>query len=395
MRARPSRRCSRRSTTDSRTSRCWPTSTSRCCRRSPRATPTRSGSCRRRSGRPSRDSARRSVRSRASRRTPRARAPGRLRTSRWREPDDSKDRDLAVATEEVRKAIAAAEAATVSASRPRDVGGPAPAPAAPPQDPTSRQDRPPRESLGARRRRPRGRRGRVHQHRRRVGHADHVPDPARLRRPSGHGQRVQQHRPGAGLGQRRPRDAAGARGPAASGAAGWRPASVVGGLVGAVLLLVLPSEVFDAVVPALVALGILLVAIQPLLNARLAATAGGARRPRDGVLAARRTRGGCGRATALVGVYGGYFGAAQGIMLMGVLGAGLDDSLHRQNALKNVLASVVNAVAAVVFILVADVDWSIAGAHRSRVGHRRPGRCPGRPAAARRACCARSSSWSA
>ena len=65
--------------------------------------------------------------------------------------------------------------------------------------------------------------------------------------------------------------------------------------------------------------------------------------------------------TAVVGVYGGYFGAAQGIILMGALGFGLDETLHRQNALKNVMASVVNAVAAVVFILVAHVDWAIAG----------------------------------
>jgi len=159
-----------------------------------------------------------------------------------------------------------------------------------------------------------------------------------------------------------------------SGALGMRPelagqqrrvrrlasGSVVGGLVGAVLLLALPSEVFDAVVPALVALGILLVATQPLLNARLAAR----REARHGPAAASSPRPDAWwlwPGTALVGVYGGYFGAAQGIILMGVLGAGLDDSLHRQNALKNVLASVVNAVAAVVFILVADVDWWIAG----------------------------------
>jgi uncharacterized protein len=60
------------------------------------------------------------------------------------------------------------------------------------------------------------------------------------------------------------------------------------------------------------------------------------------------------------GVYGGYFGAAQGIMLLAILGLALPDDLQRVNALKNVLAGVVNAVAAVVFIVVADVAWEAA-----------------------------------
>ena len=61
---------------------------------------------------------------------------------------------------------------------------------------------------------------------------------------------------------------------------------------------------------------------------------------------------------AAISVYGGYFGAAQGILLMAVLGLGTHDSIHRNNALKNVLAGVVNGVAAVIFIVVADVDWA-------------------------------------
>jgi uncharacterized membrane protein YfcA len=61
------------------------------------------------------------------------------------------------------------------------------------------------------------------------------------------------------------------------------------------------------------------------------------------------------------GVYGGYFGAAQGVLLMAVLGIGVDDDLQRHNATKNVLALIVNGVAALVFIVVADVDWSAAG----------------------------------
>jgi uncharacterized protein len=59
------------------------------------------------------------------------------------------------------------------------------------------------------------------------------------------------------------------------------------------------------------------------------------------------------------GVYGGYFGAAQGVILMGILGIGIDDSLQRLNGLKQVLAGLVNAVAGVIFLFVADVDWTV------------------------------------
>jgi hypothetical protein len=57
------------------------------------------------------------------------------------------------------------------------------------------------------------------------------------------------------------------------------------------------------------------------------------------------------------GVYGGYFGAAQGVLLIGMLGVALDDSLQRVNALKNVLAALVNGVAAIVFVIVSHVAW--------------------------------------
>ena len=151
---------------------------------------------------------------------------------------------------------------------------------------------------------------------------------------------------------------------AVSGAVGWRrelsgqrgrvgrlaTGSTLGGLLGAVLLLVLPAAAFGAIVPVLVGLGIVLVAAQPLINRRIA-EAHLARGARD----ARWLW----PAVALTGVYGGYFGAAQGILLMAVLGLGTSDSLHRNNALKNVLSALVNAVAAVIFILVADVDWLI------------------------------------
>ena len=129
-------------------------------------------------------------------------------------------------------------------------------------------------------------------------------------------------------------------------------ASLVGGVVGAVLLLWLPASAFDAVVPVLVGLGIVLVVVGPWVNRRVAEAAAGGD-------AGSRERPWVWPAVAATGVYGGYFGAAQGILLIAVLGLGTSDTLHRDNALKNVLAGVVNGVAAVIFILVAEVDWAI------------------------------------
>ena len=63
----------------------------------------------------------------------------------------------------------------------------------------------------------------------------------------------------------------------------------------------------------------------------------------------------------MAGVYGGYFGAAQGVLLMAILGIGVADSMQRHNATKNVLALIVNGIAAVIFIFVADVNWPVAG----------------------------------
>lgn len=128
------------------------------------------------------------------------------------------------------------------------------------------------------------------------------------------------------------------------------PASILGGLSGAFLLLVLPESAFDAIVPILVGLGIALVALQPVIARRLAV-------PHD-----TQALGGpvAWIAVYLVGIYGGYFGAAQGVLLIAILGALVDSHLQRVNALKNVLAAVVNAIAAVVFIVLAPVDWGIA-----------------------------------
>jgi uncharacterized protein len=130
-------------------------------------------------------------------------------------------------------------------------------------------------------------------------------------------------------------------------------ASLLGGALGAGLLLWLPSGAFDAIVPALVGLGVLLVVIGPRVSRAVAARA--------------EARGGLPDhgaawvwpAVAGAGVYGGYFGAAQGVLLMAILGIGVADSLQRHNATKNVLALLVNAVAAVVFVFVAEVDWLV------------------------------------
>jgi uncharacterized protein len=133
-------------------------------------------------------------------------------------------------------------------------------------------------------------------------------------------------------------------------------ASVLGGITGAVLLLVLPAEAFNAIVPVLIGLGVLLVLLQPAISRRVAARAEsrGIARPVHGAV----------WVWVLVyatGVYGGYFGAAQGVLLMAVLGVGLTETMQRNNATKNVLALLVNLVAAVVFIFVADVNWAVAG----------------------------------
>ena len=132
-------------------------------------------------------------------------------------------------------------------------------------------------------------------------------------------------------------------------------ASALGGTAGAVLLLVLPSEAFDTIVPALIALGVLLVVTGPAISRRVVARA-----LRRGDTVAEHGSWWVWPAVAAAGVYGGYFGAAQGVLLMAVLGIGIADSLQRHNATKNVLAGLVNAVAALLFILVADVDWLVA-----------------------------------
>jgi uncharacterized membrane protein YfcA len=127
-------------------------------------------------------------------------------------------------------------------------------------------------------------------------------------------------------------------------------ASLVGGTIGAVALLKLPESAFDAVVPVLILVACALVVLQPWLSGRLARRDHAVAHGGPVVLAG----------VGLTGVYGGYFGAAQGVLLMGWLGLFLDEDLQRLNAVKNVLAGLVNAVAAIVFVLASEVAWDAA-----------------------------------
>lgn len=132
------------------------------------------------------------------------------------------------------------------------------------------------------------------------------------------------------------------------------PLSFVGSVIGAGLLLVLPADAFRAIVPALIVIALLLVLLGPRLN-----RAAAARRDDDEPPGWHLWATGAG--VFVAGVYGGYFGAAQGVLLMGIFSALSSERLQRLNGYKNVLSLVVNAVAALTFILFArsSIDWLI------------------------------------
>lgn len=125
--------------------------------------------------------------------------------------------------------------------------------------------------------------------------------------------------------------------------------AVSGGACGAALLLALPGSVFRHVVPALILVACSLVVIQPLLARRAN------RSP--------RAHGGPGLLCGIfaTAVYGGYFGAAQSVIYVALLGVFIRDHLQRLNAAKNVVALVVNATAALIFIAFSHVAWEAAG----------------------------------
>jgi uncharacterized membrane protein YfcA len=151
----------------------------------------------------------------------------------------------------------------------------------------------------------------------------------------------------------------------ASGAVGYRrelkgqlrrivllmPVVVVGTIIGAILLLALPASAFRRIVPILILFAVFLVLIQPRVAQRRAER--GKRREHPGPLLQV--------GTFFTSIYGGYFGAAQGVVLMGLFGITLDDDVQRLNAAKNVVAATINAVGAVFFILRTTIAWDVSG----------------------------------
>jgi len=133
------------------------------------------------------------------------------------------------------------------------------------------------------------------------------------------------------------------------------PASVLGGSTGAVLLLVLPADAFRMIVPALIAVGLVMVVWGPALQRR-------ARRGTGPDLATMSPR----RLAVVVagiyllGIYGGYFGAAQGVLIVGLMSALTAEGLQSITGLKNLLTTAVNAVAAIAFLILSpeSVDWT-------------------------------------
>ena len=149
-------------------------------------------------------------------------------------------------------------------------------------------------------------------------------------------------------------------------------AAAAGGLTGGLLLLALPPAAFGRIVPLLILGSVVLIAIQPRLSAAM-----GDRRAvgEEHTVPLVIT-------LYLTGIYGGYFGAGQGVIMMAILGVFLPDNIQRLNGLKNVLALLINGVAAILFILLAPVAWppaitlavgaTIGGQVGAKVGRRLP-----------------------
>jgi uncharacterized membrane protein YfcA len=128
-------------------------------------------------------------------------------------------------------------------------------------------------------------------------------------------------------------------------------AAVLGAVTGGVLLLCLPPGAFRAIVPAMIGLALVLVVVQPRLARALAGRRGEEDR-RVGPLLLLGVFG--------TGTYGGYFGAAQGVLLLGLLGVLLSTDLRWVNGVKNLLAGLVNGVAAALFLALGTVAWQPA-----------------------------------
>ena len=142
-------------------------------------------------------------------------------------------------------------------------------------------------------------------------------------------------------------------------------ATSIGGLTGGALLVLLPGRAFDAVVPWLLLIAAVLAALQPRIANAIAL-----RRAARGIATPGDADGGpVGGSVGpwvflgilLTGIYGGYFGAAQGVMLLVILGLALGGPLNELNGVKNILGGTANLVSALLFIAIADVDWAVAG----------------------------------
>jgi uncharacterized membrane protein YfcA len=134
------------------------------------------------------------------------------------------------------------------------------------------------------------------------------------------------------------------------------PASAIGGLVGALLLLVLPASAFKAIVPVLIIIGLAMVAFGAPLQRRMAR-----QRYTGADSVAAHSTAGLIAGIFVLGIYGGYFGAAQGILLVGLMSIMTTVALQQVNAVKNVLTTAVNGIAAITFMVVAwhYIDWKV------------------------------------
>lgn len=143
---------------------------------------------------------------------------------------------------------------------------------------------------------------------------------------------------------------------------GWQiPGSLLGAITGSWLLLHLPEDSFKKVVPVLLAIALVMVVTQTRIQAWIRRRA--EEQGRDHRVISRGRHVALFVGTYLAGVYGGYFAAAQGILLIGMMGVLLPESMQRLNAAKNLLSLVVNVVAAAAYTLVAfhRINWAAAG----------------------------------
>jgi uncharacterized membrane protein YfcA len=128
----------------------------------------------------------------------------------------------------------------------------------------------------------------------------------------------------------------------------YAPATIAGSVLGAALLLSLPADSFKSVVPVLIAISLVLVVAQPRIS-RWVEERREEARPHGGLLLLL--------GIFAVGIYGGYFGGGQGILLFALLASSLVQDLRSVNAIRAVLAGFANATAAVIFVFAADVAW--------------------------------------